>query len=304
MNMTKSMIKNGNGNNGNSLSEYPYDDSLEARKVKAFVEDGIPEGINLSRIEQLTFQKIHQHKVRRRIIWSVAASLTIILVMSFSLLISQGSMSDDEFVARKVTTDYVSVKVPVGDKMTLLLSDGSKIVANSRSEVRYPKTFTGDIREVYACGEVYFDVAHDKDHPFIVNTNGVRIRVLGTKFCVTHHSNNKTEVVLIEGCVAAKTSNNDEVTMLPNQLLQVENGTFRSLQEVDAEDYISWMDGVLNLHGDDLQTVIVRINDYYGTNIPIEDIRSDMKLYGKLLYQKDVYDVLNSVNALAGTNFH
>lgn len=302
--MTKSMIKNGNGNNGNSLSEYPYDDSLEARKVKAFVEDGIPEGINLSRIEQLTFQKIHQHKVRRRIIWSVAASLTIILVMSFSLLISQGSMSDDEFVARKVTTDYVSVKVPVGDKMTLLLSDGSKIVANSRSEVRYPKTFTGDIREVYACGEVYFDVAHDKDHPFIVNTNGVRIRVLGTKFCVTHHSNNKTEVVLIEGCVAAKTSNNDEVTMHPNQQLQVENGTFRSLQEVDAEDYISWMDGVLNLHGDDLQTVIVRINDYYGTNIPIEDIRSDMKLYGKLLYQKDVHDVLNSVNALAGTNFH
>jgi ferric-dicitrate binding protein FerR (iron transport regulator) len=304
MNMTKSMIKNGNGNNGNSLSEYPYDDSLEARKVKAFVEDGIPEGINLSRIEQLTFQKIHQHKVRRRIIWSVAASLTIILVMSFSLLISQGSMSDDEFVARKVTTDYVSVKVPVGDKMTLLLSDGSKIVANSRSEVRYPKTFTGDIREVYACGEVYFDVAHDKDHPFIVNTNGVRIRVLGTKFCVTHHSNNKTEVVLIEGCVAAKTSNNDEVTMHPNQQLQVENGTFRSLQEVDAEDYISWMDGVLNLHGDDLQTVIVRINDYYGTNIPIEDIRSDMKLYGKLIYQKDVHDVLNSVNALAGTNFH
>lgn len=304
MNMTKSMIKNGNGNNGNSLSEYPYDDSLEARKVKAFVEDGIPEGINLSRIEQLTFQKIHQHKVRRRIIWSVAASLTIILVMSFSLLISQGSMSDDEFVARKVTTDYVSVKVPVGDKMTLLLSDGSKIVANSRSHVRYPKTFTGDIREVYACGEVYFDVAHDKDHPFIVNTDGVRIRVLGTKFCVTHHSNNKTEVVLIEGCVAAKTSNNDEVTMHPNQQLQVENGTFRSLQEVDAEDYISWMDDVLNLHGDDLQTIIVRINDYYGTNIPIEDIRSDMKLYGKLLYQKDVHDVLNSVNALAGTNFH
>ena len=224
--------------------------------------------------------------------------------MSFSLLISQGSMSDDEFVARKVTTDYVSVKVPVGDKMTLLLSDGSKIVANSRSEVRYPKTFTGDIREVYACGEVYFDVAHDKDHPFIVNTNGVRIRVLGTKFCVTHHSNNKTEVVLIEGCVAAKTSNNDEVTMHPNQQLQVENGTFRSLQEDDAEDYISWMDGVLNLHGDDLQTVIVRINDYYGTNIPIEDIRSDMKLYGKLIYQKDVHDVLSSVNALAGTNFH
>ena len=304
MNMTKSMIKNGNGNNGNSLSEYPYDDSLEARKVKAFVEDGIPEGINLSRIEQLTFQKIHQHKVRRRIIWSMAASLAIILVMSVSLMISQRPMGSDEFVAHKVTTDYVSVKVPVGDKMTLLLSDGSKIVANSRSEVRYPKTFTGDIREVYACGEVYFDVAHDKDHPFIVNTNGVRIRVLGTKFCVSHHSNNKTEVVLIEGCVAAKTSNNDEVTMHPNQQLQVENGTFRSLQEVNAEDYISWMDGVLNLHGDDLQTVIVRINDYYGTNIPIEDIRSDMKLYGKLLYQKDVHDVLNSVNALAGTNFH
>lgn len=297
------MTNNENIQIGNTLSGYPCDGSLEARKLKAFAEDSMPEGANLSRIELMTYNKLHHRKVQRRIIWSIAASLTLVFVMTFTLLHFQDATTENGHLLAVKSPEYVSIKVPVGDKMTIMLSDGTKIVANSRSEVRYPKTFLGSTRDVYASGEVYFDVAHDKDHPFIVNTNGLKVKVLGTKFCINHYSNNKTEVVLIEGCVAAKTDNYDAVTMHPNQLLQVENGVFKSLLEVDAEAYTSWMDGVLNLHGDDIKTVITRVNDYYGTNIPTDNIHSDTHLYGKLLYQKDVRDVLKSVNTIVGTDF-
>jgi len=297
--------RNDNNNIGNALSDYAYGDSLEDRKLKAFVNDGVPEGVNLSRIEQLTFRKIHQRKSRRRVVLSLAASLAVVLVMSFSFFAYRSSMGVDEgTLISQAALEYVSIKVPVGEKMTIMLSDGTKIIANSRSEVRYPKVFNGERREVYACGEVYFDVAHDKNHPFIVNTDGVSVKVLGTKFCVNHYSNNQTEVVLIEGCVSATTSNNDAVTMRPNQLLQLENGTFKSLREVDAQEYAGWLNGVLSLHGEDLGMVMTRINDYYGTNYTVDEMHSDIQLYGKLLYQKDVRDVIKSVNALAGTDFH
>ena len=46
------------------------------------------------------------------------------------------------------------------------------------------------------------------------------------------------------------------------------------------------------------------VNDYYGTNYTVDEMHSDIQLYGKLVYQKDVRDVIKSVNALAGTDFH
>jgi hypothetical protein len=61
---------------------------------------------------------------------------------------------------------------------------------------------------------------------------------------------------------------------------------------------------VLSLHGEDLGMVMTRINDYYGTNYTVDEMHSDIQLYGKLVYQKDVRDVIKSVNALAGTDFH
>lgn len=58
--------------------------------------------------------------------------------------------------------------VPVGEKMTIMLSDGTKLVANSRTTLSYPKTFQGaEQREVSIKGEAYFEVAHDAEHPLL-----------------------------------------------------------------------------------------------------------------------------------------
>lgn len=285
-----------------NIKKYNYTDNIDDRKLKAFVEDSMPEGINIARITNLTYDKIHREKQRRNIIWYSAAAVAVLLVMFSVFTPLYQSAQSEKLVAQKMAQEMISVKVPVGDKMTIMLADGTRLVANSRSEVRYPKLFSGNTREVYVRGEVYFDVAHDKDKPFLVNIDGLQVKVLGTRFCVNHYSADKTEVVLLEGCVSALSSNKDAVTMHPNQMLRLKNGSFESLQEVDADDYVSWMDGMLNLHGDNLNTVISRVNDYYGTNYSIDGPGNDSQMYGKLLYQKDVREVIASIEQLAGVS--
>ncbi len=80
---------------------------------------------------------------------------------------------------------FNTVNVLYGQKVQVLLPDGTKVWINSGSTLRYPKTFHGKTREVHLTGEAFFDVTHDKNHPFIVSTSEINIRVLGTAFNVS-----------------------------------------------------------------------------------------------------------------------
>ena len=81
--------------------------------------------------------------------------------------------------------EYNQLLVPPGKRARIELSDGTRLVVNSQSKVVYPRRFKGDIRKIYAQGEVFLEVAHDKKHPFIVESDGFNLRVLGTKFSIS-----------------------------------------------------------------------------------------------------------------------
>ena len=100
--------------------------------------------------------------------------------------------------------------VPVGEKMTIMLSDGTKLVANSRTTLSYPKTFRGaEQREVSIKGEAYLEVAHDAEHPFVVNSGKFKVKVLGTRFNISNYDDSKSSVVLAQGSVEITTDNKD-----------------------------------------------------------------------------------------------
>lgn len=284
-----------------SLYDYKYEDTPEDLKFKAFIELCMPDEVPIASIRRRTHLKMQKRKRQRfAIISSIAAVFIGIFVITTASLLPSGSnfATEQEYT---LAEELVSVKVPIGEKMTIMLADGTKVVANSRSEIRYPKVFSGNTREVYAKGEVYFEVAHDKSHPFIVDADGLKIKVLGTKFCVNNHNSSHTTVALLEGCVAAMLKGGDTVTMHPNKLLSVQNGAFLRLEDIDASDYTNWMEGVINLHGDDLHIIVDRLNDYYGTEVHVDNRVYSPSLYGKLIYQKDIDSVLESINEIAGT---
>lgn len=87
----------------------------------------------------------------------------------------------------KEEQEYNQLLVPAGRRARVELSDGTRLVVNSQSKVIYPRCFKGDIRKIYAQGEVFLEVAHDKKHPFIVESDDFKLQVLGTKFNISNY---------------------------------------------------------------------------------------------------------------------
>lgn len=288
-----------------NIFEYKYGENEIDEKLKSFVVDTKPVDIDMSNIKKKTYAKIRRDNerrmARRKFFIGVAFAACITLLIGV-LVVPRSILSGvTEHKVAIVKPKMITTTVPVGEIMTFRLPDGTKIVANSRSIVKYPEKFTNDTRDIYTKGEVYLEVAHDKEHPFIVHSDGFDLKVLGTKFNIVNYNGHYSNVVLVEGAVEVTTKSRDKVTMRPNQLLNVSGGKLDGLKNVDTSQYTSWMNGIMNLHGDNIHQVVSRINDYYGTEIGVQENISGTPLYGKMVYQKDVDEVLKAINAIVGT---
>lgn len=290
------------------INDYTYGDLPGDIKLKAFIQHSTPAEIDISAIKKKAFLKMHQQERKsrqRRILMyvgSVAATLLFLIGIKY---IVTGDAIDG--LPRTEITELMAdvydqeVEVPVGEKMTLMLTDGTKIVANSRTVVRYPKRFDGECREVYVKGEAYFDVAHDAEHPFLVHSDNFRVKVLGTKFNVNNYDTSDSQVVLVQGAVELKTTNNDRVRMKPNELVNLQEGGFAEKRLVNTDEYTCWMQGMINLDGEGVESVAQRLGHYYGVTILFDDEISDDKLYGKLVLSDHVNEVLRAIETMTKT---
>lgn len=290
------------------INDYTYGDLPGDIKLKAFIQHSTPPEIDISAIKKKAFLKMHQQERKsrqRRILMyvgSVAATLFILIGIKY---IVTGDAIDG--LPRTEITELMAdvydeeVEVPIGEKMTLMLADGTKIIANSRTIVRYPKRFDGECREVYVKGEAYFDVAHDAEHPFLVHSDNFRVKVLGTKFNVNNYDASDSQVVLVQGSVELKTTNNDRVRMKPNELVNLQEGGFAEKRLVNTDEYTCWMQGMINLDGEGIESVAQRLSHYYGVTILFDDEMPADKLYGKLVLSDHVNEVLRAIETMTKT---
>ncbi|MFB2118925.1 FecR family protein [Parapedobacter sp. 2B3] len=128
------------------------------------------------------------------------------------------------------TAGTSQVNVPNGMKVKKILPDSTIVWLNAGSHIRYDSNFVQKTRHVYLEGEAYFNVAHDKDHPFIVHAGNISVEALGTEFNVQAYQNtNKIEATLISGKVVVKIDGkpDHDIVLSPNEKLTVNNKAFR-----------------------------------------------------------------------------
>ena len=150
-------------------------------------------------------QQTHrQSTVRRLIPYLVAAVAALALLIVIPISYKAGLNSGEERIA---AIEWEEVSVPFGEKETVTLSDGTVLHLNSGSRLTYPASFSGNSRTVFLDGEAYLDVAKDPEHPFIIKSQGIDIKVLGTSFNFKNFAQERTaELLLMEGCVEASVS--------------------------------------------------------------------------------------------------
>lgn len=290
------------------INDYKYGDLPSDLKLKSFMEHSTPAEMDISGIKKKAFLKIHQQERKRkqkRILMYVASTAaTLLLLIGIRYIITEdvmNSLPHVEVMESMADAYDEEIEVPTGEKMTLMLADGTKIIANSRTIVRYPKHFKGDCREVYVKGEAYFDVAHNAEHPFLVHSDNFRVKVLGTKFNVNNYDASDSKVVLVQGAVELKTTNNDRVRMKPSELVNLQEGSFAEKRVVNTEEYTCWMQGMINLDGESVESVSQRLSHYYGVTILFDDAMSADRFYGKLVLSDHVSETLKAIETMTQT---
>ena len=264
------------------------------------------EPVDNSRIKSLVHGRILAEKLARTrrmlrlSMWGGVAACFALLCMVGARFISTGETIDlsTATLAEADEAGYREVVVQSGKRAELILPDGSRMVANSHSRVLYPERFDGDERRIYVDGEVYLEVAKDAGHPFVVESRGFDVRVLGTTFNICNTSDSTAQVVLVEGSVEVTTERDSKVRMRPSDLVDLVNGEVSSMRQVDVNDYTLWVDGLLSLRGERLGKLIGRLSEHYGVEIDCDASLSDVKVYGKLDLHDSIDKVLESVGKI------
>ena len=166
---------------------------------------------------------------------------------------------------------YNTLIVPYGETFGLTLSDGTKVILNAGSELKYPVQFIENetYRTVFLNGEAFFEVAKNEKHPFIVETEDMDVEVLGTHFNVTSYKeDDKTYAVVIEGKVAAhnKLDANDSKVLEPKQKVFFE-GSQMQTSTVNVKKYVAWVKGQLIFVGDSFIVIENKLERKYNVSI-------------------------------------
>lgn len=168
---------------------------------------------------------------------------------------------------------YYVIHTPRGKDFKVTLSDGTEILLNSESSLRYPTCFSGKERIVELKGEAYFKVAKNKNMPFVVKTDILQTRVLGTEFNVRAYPYSKSHVTLIEGSIAVKATNHENTVILnPGEdvYLADETQTFK-IQSVDIRNYTAWTNGFLFFENAYLEDIMRELGRWYNVNVEFID---------------------------------
>jgi ferric-dicitrate binding protein FerR (iron transport regulator) len=237
-----------------------------------------------------------------------------LLLSSDSVLSIESQTPQIQYASNKVTIDksiasgeisedsYNQLIVPYGHRSQLTLTDGTKIWLNSGTRLVYPEKFSGKNREIYVEGEIYLEVRHDADHPFIVRSNNMDVQVLGTKFDVkTYLGEHLNRVVLLNGSV--KVTQNDKFALLrPGYMYESQNGS-PVVEQVDTYHYISWIYGFYEFESEKLSRIFAELEKYYNINIVCDKNAALLECSGKLNLNDNFQKVISSICETAPVDF-
>lgn len=190
------------------------------------------------------------------------------------------------------------ITAPKNGISKIQLPDGSRVWLNMGSKLTYNNDFGTEERKVSLAGEAFFDVVKDPQHPFVVTTTTISIRVLGTKFNVRSYNNDKTsEAALIRGKIELTVLKNPEkkiilnpsekITVINNQELQLKSNTptYKIAEETPLialsrihqakKDTLPsealWLENKLAFDAEDFENIAQKMERRYNVNIVFEN---------------------------------
>ena len=200
-------------------------------------------------------------------------------------------------------TLYNTLATPRGGQYQVCLPDGTRVWLNAESSLRYPTAFTGKDREVQLTGEAYFEVAADKNRPFLVRAGSTETRVLGTHFNImSYEDEGPVRTTLLEGAVRMEQGTYSAL-LQPGEQAQPDNekgGIATRL--VNTRAVVAWKDGYYYFDRTPVQSVMRQIARWYDVDIVYQGAAPTDEIVGKIPRTAYVSEVLH-IMELIGIRF-
>lgn len=237
------------------------------------------------------FREALDNSEKRKKLWNFSEynrrNLSLYVVIAASILITivvgiffYGTPNFNNQSKHKIAA-VQKFKTNYGQKKSLLLSDGSRIILNANSELTFSdKMGSKNTVNVWLKGEAYFAIKHlsgKAKRILIVHTKDGTITDLGTRFSVNTRSDSTT-VALVKGEVTIRIDsaqflkNASGYKMHPGELAHfVKGGQQVKIKKVNPNVYTSWISNKLTFDHTPLAKVARRIEATYGVKVIIKD---------------------------------
>jgi ferric-dicitrate binding protein FerR (iron transport regulator) len=227
-------------------------------------------------------------------------------------VVANANSSTLRFTAGDVTEEelaYNEINVPYGKKLKIELSDGSVVWLNAGSRFKFPQRFiaTEKNRTVYLTEEAFFEVAKDKEYPFIVSTGGIEVEVLGTKFNVSSYATNKAvATTLVEGAVALSINNGSEAKtfLKPSEQARFDTKSYEfSKKMVDTAIYTAWIQDKLIINNLSFTEILRRLERMHDVEIINNSNNFSTEMFKGEFTDEDIKTILTTMAISVPFNF-
>lgn len=230
---------------------------------------------------------------RRRSIWnSLKYTAAVCLLVLSTWYFTYMSMTVDK------KTSCTEVKAPKGQRVNVMLADGTSVWLSPRSSLKIPNEFEKNERIVELDGEGFFDVTKNAEQPFIVKTGQYNVKVLGTRFNVFAYSEKqKFETCLVEGSVLVynKDDVNESLRLNPNEKVCLENNRLiKSASRFDNEAYLE--SGIYSFQSKPFLELLECLSLWHGVHFDVgRNVAVYRKISGKFRQSDEVDNILKAL---------
>lgn len=252
------------------MDNISFDDWME----KEWTDTGnhIDNRIERKMLAEIKRKKTKTKKLNFQRVFNVAACIAIFALSGIAFYLYRNKTSEIIITEKEVIAD-AKVSAERGQKANIILPDGTKVWINSDSELKYGSNFNSKERNVYLSGQAFFEVAENKEAPFIVNTPYMAVKALGTSFDVKAYPEELLQtMVLVEGKAEVSTES-DKLILSPNQRIDfnVDNLSLYKTESIEGEDFSLWRKDIFYFHDQPLQDIVKILSRQYNIEFVFND---------------------------------
>lgn len=193
------------------------------------------------------------------------------------------------------------LSTPRGMDFKVMLSDGSEVWLNAESSIEFPASFRQGERRVKLKGEAYFKVARNEHAPFVVESDQLAVKVLGTEFNFKSYASETASVALVDGKIEVMRpgASAPDATLKPGEAAWYDNRGTVCVKEVDMYAVTQWVKGFFYFHDEPLVKVLCDLGRWYNLGVVFHNTDAlHYKVHFSALRNEDVALAVESLNSL------